>query len=363
MSQIDYIAQPTFRTTLTAIERILVNDRTTSIGVAAAYVTSGGAGDLLRKMNAAMGNPWHRVEKRWLTSFDYLRTEPLALSALMSAPASEIRIHDAEFCLAHSGMPRTPFHPKAFLFRSAERDHALAGSGNISRSGLSRGIEAGLVVVVNRNGAVEETSRAAIQGLRTWFSTTWAGATPLTARLLTRYTTLFESVGNLTHPTLTEDDVATSDAGVGAISSADLQKLRVCRHFWIEAGNITKNRGPNLPGNQLMMKRLSRVFFDFTPAALPENTPIGRVEIVFGNRAEQYSLTYSDNKMDKLVLPIPGDGGPAAYDNEGLLFERLSPRRFRLSLGAAGDKTQWLRKSRLISGAFRMTSGRQWGVF
>jgi len=363
MTQIDYIAQPASRTTLGAIERILSDGGVASVHVAAAYVTTSGAGDLLRALSNSMGARWNRVEKRWLTSFDYLRTEPLALSALMSAPASSVRIHDADFCLAHAGMPKIPFHPKCFLVRSAERDYALAGSGNISRSGLSRGIEAGLVISVNRNGAIEQTSLAAMQALQTWFSTYWRGAASLDDPLLTRYADLFESVNNLKKPVPTEDDVATSDLGRGAISSEDLQKLRACRYYWIEAGNITKNRSPNLPGNQLMMKRLSRVFFGFTPAALPENTPIGQVEISFGNHSDQYSLTYSDNAMDKLVLPIPSGGGPAAYDNQNLLFEQTGPRSFRLSLGTGTEKAKWLRRSRLISGAFRMSSGRQWGVF
>ena len=202
-----------------------------------------------------------------------------------------------------------------------------------------------------------------MQALQAWFSTYWRGAASLDDPLLTRYANLFESESNLKKPVPTEDDVATSDLGRGAISSEDLLKLRACKHFWIEAGNITKNRGRHLPGNQLMMKRLSRVFFGFPPTAVPENSPVGQVEIMFGNFSEQYSLTYSDNAMDKLVLPIPGNGGPAAYDNEDLLFERTGPMRFRLSLGSDSDKTSWLRRSRLISAAFRMSSGRQWGVF
>src|SRR6185437_14489547 len=107
----------------------------------------------------------------------------------------------------------------------------------------------------------------------------------------------------------------------------DLQKLRVCRNFWIEAENITKNRGPHLPGNQLMMKRLSRVFFGFEPTILPENTPVGTVTMSYdGGEVDSYSLTYSDNKMDKLVLPLPGGAGPKSYDNEYLLFREVATR-------------------------------------
>lgn len=257
-----------------------------------------------------------------------------------------------------------PFHPKTFLIRTNQRDYALAGSGNMSRSGLARGVEAGLVVGVNRNAHEEPTASAALQSLRTWFSTIWGSATPLTAPLLLRYRQLFERTENLKAPVPTEDDVASVETVSGALSTKDLQKLRVCRNFWIEAANITRNRGPNLPGNQLMMKRLSRVFFGFVPTPVPENTPIGSVAIIFnGGQPVQCSLTYSDNKMDKLVLPVPDNGGPPAYDNQYLLFRRKMPGLFELQLGSKAMKAQWLKKSGAIDGAFKMSSGREWGVF
>jgi hypothetical protein len=251
-----------------------------------------------------------------------------------------------------------------FLIRTIQRDYVLAGSGNMSRSGLSRGVEAGLVVGVSRALPAEPTAAAAVQAMRTWFSATWGTATPLTAPLLTSYSQLFEHKDNLKAPAPTEDDVASTDTGRGALSTQDLQKLRMCRHFWIEAGNVTKNRGPELPGNQLMMKRLSRVFFGFSSTAVPENTHIGDVDISFsGGQSASFSLTYSDNKMDKLVLPIPGAGGPPAYDNEYLLFRRIKPRVFELTLGTKALKAQWLKRSGAIEGAFKMQSGREWGVF
>ncbi|KKB09200.1 hypothetical protein [Devosia chinhatensis] len=364
MTQVDYIAQPAFRSTLETIDGILSQAGIANLDVAAAYVTSGGLNDLVVRSAATLGARWAGLDKRWLTSFDYCRTEPVALDAMLAMPGSSVRVYDAQFCLAHGGMPRVPFHPKAYLMRSNQRDYALAGSGNLSRSGLSRGVEAGLAISVDRLVADEPTSVAAVQALRDWYAATWAAATPLNAALLADYTRVFESAENLKKPTPTEDDVATSDTSAGAISSANLQKLRVCRNFWIEAGNITKNRGPHLPGSQLMMKRLSRVFFGFPPTDIPKNTHIGNVLISYqGGNLEQYSLTYSDNKMDKLNLPIPGAGGPVAYDGRLIIFRQVGPRAFDLSLGTRADKTNWLKRSRAIDGIFKMTSGREWGVF
>lgn len=363
MSRADYIAQPA-RTTLDALQSILQDGNLESIDVAVAYATASGAYDLLNRVSQALGNSWSGVPKRWITSFDYCRTEPVALARLLTVPKSFVRVYDAQFCLDHGGAPKMPFHPKTFLVRTDLRDYALAGSGNMSRSGLSRGVEAGLVVGVNRAGSTEPTASATVQSMRDWFSTTWNSATQLTPALLESYRELFEHKDNLKSPAPTEDDVASTDTGHAALSTKDLQKLRVCSHFWIDAGNITKNRGPHLPGNQLMMKRLSRVFFGFAATAVPENTHIGDAEISFNHgHGAPYSLTYSDNKMDKLVLPIPGAGGPVAYDNECLLFRRTNPGVFELTIGTSAAKAQWLEKSGAIDGAFYMASGRAWGVF
>jgi len=364
MIQVDYIAQPSSRTTLDAIGRIASSANVKAMDVAAAYITSGGVTDLVKRTSVSMGGGWNGLEKRWITSFDYCRTDPEALDVLLTIPSSSVRIHDAQFCLDHAGWPKVPFHPKAFLFRSNLRDYVLTGSGNISRSGLSRGIEAGLAIDVKRIGVDEPTSSAAVNELRAWFSREWKRATPLNAPLLARYSKLCESVPNLKSPVPTEDDLASSDSGSGALSGKDLQKLRVCRHFWTQAGNITKNRGPHLPGNQLMMKRLTRVFFGFNQTAVPENTLLGSVDMYFDTGVTgQYSLSYSDNKMDKLNLPVPGGDGPPSYDNQCLLFRRMTPKVFKLTLGTPADRATWLKRSKAIDGDFKMTSGREWGVF
>lgn len=364
MSQTGHITQPSSRTTLDAIEAILRSGNVERIDVAVAYVTTGGAYDLVKRAVSTLGNSWDAIPKRWLTSFDYCRTEPTALDYLLSVPNSSIRIHDAEFCVGHNGAPRVPFHPKAFLIRTDQRHFVLAGSGNMSRSGLSRGIEAGFFVSVSRNVPDEPTATEALARMRTWFNRAWNDAANLVPDWLPNYRNIFEHRENLIAPTPTEDDVAATYSGHGALSAKDLQRLRLCEHFWIYAGNVTRNRGPGVPGNQLMMKRLSRVFFGFSPEVIPENSHIGDVSIRFnGGAIGMFSLTYSDNKMDKLVLPIPGSGGPISYDKMYLLFRRTGPRTFDLTLGNKTLKSQWAKRSASIGGAFQMSSGREWGVF
>jgi HKD family nuclease len=364
MATIGFIAQPAPRSALDAIDLILRATDITRMQIAAAYVTSKGVHDFVDLMSSRLGNAWDGIDKRWLTSFDYCRSEPVALQALRSLPSSRVRVHNAAFCLAHQGVPKTPFHPKAFFFESVESLFVLAGSGNLSRSGLSKGFEAGLVVSVDRTGDEHTTAFESIDALRGWFSANWNGAAPLNPGLLNSYEALFQSTSTLKHSVPTEDDIASSDTRNGTLSGKDLQKLRVCKHFWIEAGNITRNRGPQLPGNQLMMKRLSRVFFGFDAVTVPENTFIGNVSMRFnGGPINAYSLTYSDNGMDKLTLPIPGAGGPAMWDNRNLLFTRDTPTQFTVTLGTRATKARWSKASKAIDAAFKMTSGREWGVF
>lgn len=365
MATIEIIAQPSVRTTLQAIDGILQTPALECIDAAAAYITTSGVRELMRIMNQRGCARSNAVEKRWITSFDYLRTDPVALKALTSLPRSVVKIHGASACLERKGTPKLPFHPKAFLFRTGQSDHLVAGSGNISRSGLRTGFEAGLVIRTIRNFTDDGcAARAPIAAFRSYFDSIWSRAERLTPRLLSRYEAHFESAEHLKNPAPTEDDVFPGENTRGTLSIESLKKLRVCRNFWIEAGNITRNRGRNLPGNQLMMKRLSRVFFGFEPNDLPKNSPIGSVTIRFGiGERTDCSLTFSDNRMDKLVLPIPGEGGPPAYDGMVLKFERVDTDTFALSLGTPSEVREWKRRSRLIGSAFSMSGGREWGAF
>lgn len=365
MIAVDSIRQPTDRTTAQALHKILQDAPPGEMDIAAAYITGSGMRDLIKVFENALGKNHIAIERRWLTSFDYCRTEPIALEAIRSLPNSSVRIFDAEFCLSRDCTPRVPFHPKAFILRNSEYQYLLAGSGNISRSGLARGYEAGLSIGVDLKVTPKKSSAVqSIQNSQKWFDAAWDGASPLSDKILSRYSGIFESVDRQKSPAITEDDIASDHPTNGALKNSDLQKLRVCRNFWIEAGNITRNRGPHLPGNQLMMKRLTRVFFGFPPTVVPENSAIGTVELSFGGGDfDDYSVTYSDNKMDKLVLPIPGVNGPDSYDKKNLIFRCVAPGRFKISIGSDADKKVWLRNSKKIDADFAMKGGRKWGVF
>ena len=317
---------------------------------AVAYATHTGVAELDDVLSSIP--EWRKARKQWLIGIDYCRSDPLALAHLSSLPKSSVRIFDGEFVATRNGcVPRYSFHPKAYLLLGSSKSAAVVGSGNLSRTGLQFGVEAAALV---RNNS-------AIADMKTWFCTQWNAATALT-EIREPYREQYESIASRRNPQASEDDVPPESATkVGQLTPQELRKLRVCRHLWIEAGNVTRNRGP-AAGNQLMMKRNTRVFFGFPATDLARNSIIGEVTIEMDGRSNQgRTLRFSNNAMDVLGLPVPEDG--EAYDQETLHFEQIGVRAFRLTIGSKPKIRRWKQRSKTIDGVLRMKSGRQWGVY
>jgi hypothetical protein len=367
MIVLDSVTQRVGKSNRDLLSQVLQAAPVGNIDAAVAYVTTGGAQDLIGTMKQALGQAWPNVVKRWLVGFDYCRTEPLAIGTLLALPNSRVRVPDADRVLIQKCIPKWPFHPKTFLFSHGTGRHAVfTGSGNASRSGLNTGHEVGVLLEVRPPlNAASAPVKAQIDAIQSWFDASWNAAQSVTPARLNRYRLIYESTPQQIHPTFTDDDSTSSTPTNQSLSGKDLAKLRACTNLWVEAGNITPNLGKNQPGNQLMMKRLTRVFFGVPATDVPQNSPLTIVEITFnGISKPDCSLTFSDNGMDKLTLPIPSAGGPPKYDNETLLFTRVKPGTFRLEIGTPIKAAQWLKRSNAISAAFKMTgSGRQWGVF
>ena len=325
------------------------------ICAAVAYATHGGVAELEAALGESPG--WKRASKRWLVGIDYCRSDPAALSHLARLPRSKVRIFDGEFVSGRRGcVPRYSYHPKAWLLLGPKQSGVVVGSGNLSRTGLLLGIEAA--------AAVSDSKTDAIKDMRTWFSGQWREATRFAA-IEDRYCKEHDSVENRRRPPPSEDDTVPESASkTGQLRPDDLRKLRVCRHMWIEAGNVTRNRGPDLPGNQLMMQRNSRVFFGFAAADLERNSFIGDVAIRFdGKLRPSCPLRFSDNSMDVLTLPVPGQEGPEEYDRKTLHFEQIGVREFELTIGRPAAVRRWKQRSASIAGGFSMKGARRWGVY
>ena len=319
--------------------------------VAVAYATHSGVAALDEALSSL--SRWKKAHKRWLVGIDYCRSDPLALSHLNDLQRSKLRIFDGEFVANGNGcVPRYSFHPKAYLLFGSSKSAAVVGSGNLSRTGLQHGVEAAASI---RDGR-------AIDGAKSWFRRQWRAATPF-EDVEASYRRRYESTDNRRHPQASEDDFAPESASQAAqLRPHELRKLRVCRHLWIEAGNITRNRGPHLPGNQLMMKRNARVFFGFAARDLPTDTSIGNIAIELdGQWWRDRSLRFSNNAMDVLTLPVPEQG--QSYDLQTLHFEQVGVRAFKLTIRNKAESRQWKRRSESVEGNLPMKSSRLWGVY
>lgn len=343
------------RTYAELIRQACEDARPTEVQAAVAYATHSGVGEFCNVLDNVPA--WRNARKQWLVGIDYCRSDPSALAHLAAISRSNVRIHDGLFVSARAGcVPRVSFHPKLYVFKRDGASAVVVGSGNLSQTGLRVGVEAA--------ASLRCSADPPLQPIIQWFGQMWRAATPLN-QIAVAYESRYSAQDNRVRPAPVEDDAAPASAGTrGQLTPQQLRQLRVCEHLWIQAGNLHENRGAGQPGNQLMLKRNSRVFFGFQARELPTDSAIGQVAIRYGNaERDDCSLRFSNNSMDVLTLPIPGQGGPPAYDQKTLLFTRIGVRRYRLELAQNGDVAQWRRRSRTIDAAFSIKGGREWGVF
>lgn len=363
-----FVGQPSGGTVLHELAAQFASGQFDSMAAAVAYATVSGTS---RLVSAAPGPEFDALTKRWLVGIDWYRSDPVALAALDGLPGSSVRIFDGSQVVQRAGcVPRVPFHPKAWVFEGPTTRALVTGSANLSRNGLSVGHEADSVTIVSTpSTAAERDAWTMIDEALAWFNQQWRSATKLRS-ISAKYA--LGHAKQIARPTPTEDDAVESPAvgrPRGGFDSVDLMKLRASQHFWVQAGLLSRNRGAGVPGNQVMLRRFTRVYFDFEARDVPTDTFIGHLNIEIGGvQHHDRTLRYSDNSMDVLTVPVPGvAGAPAQYDNETLLFRRVTDARARvrfiMSLAGPGDEAAWRKKSRAVGGHWRMSSGREFGVY
>jgi hypothetical protein len=301
-----------------ALHAALGDPAFTRLDVAVAYVTTSGV-KTLRDSDPAQLD---RFDRRWLSSFDWCRSHPVALAALDQTPASSVRIHDGAFVVGREGCtPRLPFHPKGFLFSGDEARLLISGSGNLSDNGISRGIELDTVLEVRSPTSPQETTLwDALGKLQAWFDAQWASADPYQG-LKSRYEIAYAAAPKVPAPTDDDWSPETTPRGFAPTRLAGARRATI---FWIEAGNLTPNLGAGVPGSQLMMRPMTRVFFGVPARVVPVKTPLGSVDIRYGGKIyPNETLEFAHNGMDRLNLPHPGPGGPPAYDQQTLVFRKV----------------------------------------
>lgn len=329
-----------------------------------AYVSSGGAYELIHALEDAMPN-WDAVSKQWLVAFDFGHTDPRGLDLLLAASRSEIRIPYATEVLASGRLnPKTTFHPKTMILDGAGQAHPPAmiaiGSANMTVSGLRTGHE-DIAVALWTGGRLTRDAREQLAAMRAeavWFDRVWARATRLTPALLARYRTARSTATN-------HEDASQRVREIQATRIMSFEQAAVLRssgRLWVEVNNVAENLGPGRPGNQLHFRRGTRIFFGLTSRIVPKMTALGTVMIEFGGHAVPRNMRYGHNGMDTLDMPFPGIDGPSTYEHSVIMFERSSSSEFQLSVGSRAQIRGWKRQSTAEGTLYRLSGGREWGV-
>ena len=327
-------------TTVSEIRRLHGEIATADFFGLYAYATQSGAALFELELGEQF---WATTPSRWLFGIDYGRTQPQALRRMCSRPNASIRIHDGPFVVGQPGfVPRRDFHAKMAMLVNQldERSGIVVGSGNFSSNGLRKSVEAGASIIANGINEIDSMIRPTLEAA----ALLWEQATPVTDILDAyeeRWSTSFSR------------RVVENPADVGVEYGATPV-------FWIEAGYVTQNRGPNRPGNQIDFPRgMSRYFGFNPPEGLAPNSVIGQVTFETPTGAPvANNLRLGNNMMEKISLPIPETHGFDIYDGKILVFQRAQGRFVMRALeaqdfeAAFGDRLAEVRM---------MGSGRRYG--
>lgn len=322
-------------TTLSEIARVRVAISANKFFGCFAYATQSG----FRVFELSVGKDfWAKTKSRWLFGIDYGRTDPRALSEIAGRANTEVRICDGHFVVGRAGfVPRRDFHPKVALMENtaSHKQGVVLGSGNFSHNGLRSSIEAGAAMIATTEAEFSEH----LEPVRSMFEELWEDACPLND-IAKDYETRLANLIN-------SRDTKRSVKEKGPVKG-----------FWIEAGYVTKNRGPDKPGNQIFAPSGFRGFFGLEKGK-SNSTRIGEItfETETGPRVTK-NYRENDNGMEKLTLPMPEDHGFGVYDGKVLVFEPKG-KRF-LFTAVELDDFEMVYGHRLAN-VNRMNGGRRFG--
>jgi hypothetical protein len=237
----------------------------------------------------------------------------------------------------------------------------ICGSGNLSANGLTKGCEVGSVCLIK---TASPTSHPQFANLQKWFRAAWNDADSYDA-LHANYKARCDALVKDKKPVPTEDDAKPpEEAGARrGLSEIQMRQLRTYDHLWIEAGSLGANLGPGIPGNQLDMTRLTRVFFGVPPEHVEPNTILDHVTLRWeGEVIPNRTVKFGDNGMDKLNVPPPGNRGALFYKNKTLLLTREPNGSYEFTVGGDAERAAWLRRSKRLNANYNVGQ-RLWGLF
>lgn len=328
-------------TTLSEIERLHDQVAPTCFTAAFAYATQSG----FAAFNLVMGTEfWAQTPSRWLFGLDYGRTQPQAIRSILQKETARIRIVDGAWIIEKDGfLPRRDFHAKLCILANSDdnRFGMVVGSGNFSSNGLRNSVEAGATLYAEAIEDFDLTMGSSV--LRV--DDLWEEATPAEELIDAYEERWLDSFARRGGPGVDEASNVMPQA-------ADM--------FWIETGYVTKNRGPNRPGNQIDLPRGMSRYFGFDPLPnLPLNSVIGPLTLqpCFGDAVTR-DLRLGNNSMEKITLPIPEAHGFDIYDGKVLVFERQTNSFLLNALEVADFEAAFGDR---LSAVKTMASGRRYG--
>ncbi|HBS27229.1 MAG TPA: hypothetical protein DD827_08925, partial [Gammaproteobacteria bacterium] len=274
---------------------------------------------------------------------DYGRSQPAAIRKVVEQTNTDVRIVDGGWLIDQAGfLPRRDFHAKASFFTNEiqHRFGMVVGSGNFSANGLKKSIEAGASLQATSDLENTKTIGKAFACAEML----WGQATPA-LEILQLYEERWK--GSFLHVQEGEE--------VEQIDPNEFSGI-----FWIEAGYVTKNRGPDRPGNQIDFPRGMSLYFGLNPANdLPRNSIIGSITFdpPAGGQVVQ-NLRLGNNLMEKISLPIPETHGFDIYDGKVLVFQRVNDVFRMWALEADDFDTAFGDR---LTGVNSMNSGRRYG--
>ncbi len=303
------------------------SDHWTNLDAAVAYASRGGARLLCERLQAHPS--WDSATKRFLVSMDFGITEPAALELLARQANLEVRVPNGQLVVASTQlMPPHTFHAKGYLFRCspfAAPTSLIVGSANLSVSALATGSE--IMARQSWTGRLTAADKLRLSHAANFLSSfedAWSSADALPP-LLPSYRALRKRrrIGPLSDDRTPATKRFVADPDKSEVGGQLAVQLAAAKSLWVQTDTLYVNLQSRGVGNQLDTPRGTRVFFGFSPSQVAKNHVFGSVELqVTGHASVPRSIRFGNNLMDKINLPVPGQDGPANYDNAVLIFDR-----------------------------------------
>jgi hypothetical protein len=340
-------------TTLGRIKKLIEFTEPEQMLFCFAYATASGCAEFQRQVGEDF---WDNQQTSWLFGIDYGRTQPAALEFISRKNNASVKIMNGKDVVeAPAFVPTSDFHMKACFVRNVTEHKygMIVGSGNFSRAGLIANTECGVLLTAGNEQEYETALKRTFD--RAW--ALWDDADDLD-NILEAYKARWKSAP-FNFPD-TEQEGDEEDSEEEATVGFTRWEFDDYRYFWIDAGYVTQNRGPNNPGNQFDLPRGVHNFFGFEAAENQAvNTVIGEIPFILGEETLVRALRLGNNHMEKITMPIPEDYGFGAYDGTIIEFERVE-NGFRVRTFEPNDYLLAHRQDADLV-TYRMGSGRPYG--